>query len=264
MPLAGPPDSSSLHALCSMKKELPVAILADSRMQGLTDILDQILPYLPSKASLWLSGENVDGLHWAISRDIDTIMLDDEETIALVVPTLHFPVEVTRRTLDPVQLVFVGRNEVSEDGYLMGGVYSMLNLIPRRFHYKISRYLSGVLLELYMRFKHFPAIIPSHRENPSFLCGDAWALDEYLLNQVPPRFGALHVALRNHLQPPESFSHIRDMKVGTKTTEDRLFQRFERLSSFFQCLPNSMVALYQAALILYQVTSLRLKRIWQI
>jgi hypothetical protein len=250
------------NAMFFSEDHLPIAIVADGGVQKLSSFLDQLLPFLQPKVFLWLSGQNGEALNWACSKNIEARRIDEGERIPLAVPTLPFSLEITRCVLDPVKLLFVGRSEISEDGYLLGGVYSMLNLVPIRIRQTSHRLLSQIIMELYIRFSHFPAIVPTHHGNPLFVIGDAWALDELILKNLPSKYGRLHSALRRYVLPPPPPSFAQEYKVLPKSSPERVCPASAIFSSSIQFLIKAAAAGWRAGLILQQAMAYRLKSRW--
>jgi len=248
----------------TLNKNLQYAIVADSRMQGLANLLDEVIPHLPPKLNLWLSEREDNIVKWAEYNDIPVKILNEYESLSLIVPTLPFPLEITRYVLEPVQLLFIGRNQITKDGYFLGALYSMLNLVPLRFQKKIKFYLPDVLSELYIRFHYFPAIIPSNRKNPRFLTGDAWQLDDIFLKNSESKYSRLHFKLEKYMRKPESLLQCQKGNILPARTNEKLFSQYENIQYCLKDFIKPAAAYLRASDILYQIISFRMKYKWKI
>lgn len=195
------PQQPVAPALDQLDPGRPCAIVADDRTPRLVDALEQLRPRLPRELSLWTPRQS-DGLRaWAAGASAPVVTDDEHEIIALTAPGLDRAIPVSRRLLGPVQLVFLGRNEISCEGAYLGAVYSMLNLVPRQLREPFDHSLPDLLLELYRRFAHAPAVLPA-AAGGGYVDGDAWALDEAALAGLDGAGASLHEQLRQHFPRP--------------------------------------------------------------
>jgi hypothetical protein len=241
-------------------------LVADGRIRDLSHLLDRLLDDLPQPVSLWFAGTSYELARWANQRAIRLFQIDEEETLSLVVPSLPFPLPVMRLVLDPVQLVFISRNELTSDGYLHGAVYGLLNLIPRHHHQLLVRSLPAVIFELYLRFGRFPAVIKANGNGQAFVSGDAWALDQFSLGRLAPKYARMHEKLRALLKRPLPFSPPDGVDITPGLMRARLFSRSHELLRTKQTVGAPFISLWRAATIFNEVVTFRVQRMqrqWQ-
>jgi hypothetical protein len=241
-------------------------VVADGYTPGLEPLLDKLLDCLPQPVSLWIAGTPKEVHRWAHDRGIPLFLTDGAETLSLVVPSLPFRLPVMRMLLDPVQLVFISRNEVTNDGYLLGAVYSLLNLIPRQHHPRMAFTLPELLFELYLRFGRFPAIIKANGNDQALVSGDAWALDEFSLGRLAPKYARMHEKLCALLKRPLPFSPPDGVDITPGLMGARLFSRSHELLRTKQTVAAPFISLWRAATILNEMVTFRvqrMKRQWQ-
>lgn len=248
--------------LVSLSRDKPYAIVADGRMRDLPQVLDSLLPQLPGDVRLWLSHSNGDVEQWAKTKDIQVVDIDHEESLSLVVPSLPKPIKITRLVLDPVQLVFLGRNEISSDDFLLGAVYTLAYLIPKNCWYEIAFDLPAVLMELYLRFGSCPAVVPLRGIGGEFAVGDPWALDEAILKHMPSKVGKLHAKLRSELFPPEVSVDVGLAPSCIPRNTDRVFARSHGLEAALKAALAPLGSLANAFAEVSEAIHFRLKRRW--
>ncbi len=250
----------NIPSIDKLNPDKPCAIVADVRIHGLLDLLKHIVPRLPAKVSLWLSEKQNEITDWAKACSIEVVVLNNQETISLITPGIKQPIKLARRVLDPVQLIFVGRNEISQDGYFIGAVYSFLNLIPAKFRPEYDLCLSDVLLELYLKFQYSPAILPIRNAGLTYIEGDAWSLDEAMLAGLNPKFGRLHSKLCRYLPPPAPFICPKEFKPDV--ADDKALSLTASQLVIERVFKKPANALWQAFLILNEIIAFRIKRKW--
>lgn len=250
----------NISSIDKLNPDKPCAIVADSRMRELLDLLKIFVPRLSGRVSLWLSDYQSEISEWARANSIEVLILNGQETVSVITPGIRQPLKLVRCVFEPVQLIFVGRNELSQDGYYMGAVFSFLNLIPESFRSEFDLCLSDVLLELYLRFRHSPAILPVKNVESTYVEGDAWSLDEGVLACLNPDFGRLHSKLRKYLPPPIPFLFHTEFKPDV--TEDKALSMTANQLSTEKVFKRPVKTLWQAFLILSEIITFRIKRKW--
>lgn len=189
----------------ALSRELPLAVVADGRSHDLARLLSGLHAQWGQPLSIWLGGENRDVSSWAAEHGLQVRDVDAGAVLSVQAPCLSGPLMLTAAAAEPGQLLFIGHGGLSREGILLGGLYALANLVPRHLRPRVCSDWNLLLLELYRRFGACPVMVPIRDGNDvQWIDGNPWAIDEWLLAQLPSRAGAFHAGVRRLLLPPSS------------------------------------------------------------
>jgi hypothetical protein len=252
-------QSSHTAILGHLTTDRPCAVVALAEGGGLERVLEQLSPLLPSGSSLWLSGRPETTAELRVPSGMSVTHLDSVEYVSLVLTGVDAPVPVPRLLLDPVQLIFVGQNLVSKDGYLLGAMHSLLALMPRSYRLQLADSVPDLLLALYRRFGHETFLLPTHLAKPAFMSGNPLAMDESMI-----RAARVDAPRPRHLAPERLIpvtTFVPPEDVRPLFTESKLLQDLP--ANVRDCQAGLTCArLAAAAKILVGIVARRVKRRW--